>query len=73
MGSSAMENTLQTNKELLSITDLMELSGESESAWRKRLSRRELPFIRLGSNVRIRRIDLELWLDRRTIPQRERL
>ena len=60
-------------KELLSIDDLRQLSGESESCWRKRLGRREIPFIRLGANIRVRREDLDRWLAERTIPRRERV
>ena len=50
----------------------MAISRESESAWRKRLGRRELPYLRLGANVRVRRADLETWVAERTIPRRER-
>ena len=57
-----------TDTDLLTIRDLMRYSGESESAWRKRLGRRELPYIRLGANVRVRRRDLDQWLTERTIP-----
>lgn len=53
--------------EFLSIADLQKLTGESESAWRKRLGRREIPFVRLGSNVRVRREDLDQWLVERTV------
>jgi excisionase family DNA binding protein len=67
-----MNNTLKTDTDLLSIRDLMALSRESESAWRKRLGRRELPYIRLGANVRVRRTDVDAWLAERTIPRRER-
>jgi excisionase family DNA binding protein len=67
-----MSQTSQTDTDLLSIGDLMRVTRESESAWRKRLGRHELPYIRLGSNVRVRRNDLETWLAERTIPRRER-
>ena len=53
--------------EFLSIADLQKMTGESESAWRKRLGRRELPFLKLGGNVRVRREDLEKWLAERTV------
>jgi excisionase family DNA binding protein len=56
--------------QLLTIRDLMRLTGESESAWRKRLCRHELPYIRLGANVRVRRADLDMWLAERTVPRR---
>ncbi len=57
--------------EFYSIADLQRLTKESESAWRKRLARRELQFIKLGANVRIRRKDFEVWLSERTV-RRER-
>jgi predicted DNA-binding transcriptional regulator AlpA len=56
--------------ELLNIRDLMRISGESESCWRKRLGRRELPYIRLGANVRVRRSDLDQWFAERTVAVR---
>ena len=57
---------------LLSISDLMRISGESESCWRKRLGRREIPFLRLGANVRIKQSSFEHWLQSRAVPARER-
>jgi len=64
----SMQNTLTTDIDLLAIRDLMRLTHESESAWRKRLGRRELPFIKLGANVRVKRADFEQWLQERTVP-----
>jgi excisionase family DNA binding protein len=63
---------MESFETLLSIAQLKKLTGESESCWRKRLGRRELPYIRLGANVRVRRADLEAWLAERTVPRRER-
>ena len=57
---------------LLSILQLMEITGESESCWRKRLGRGELPYIRCGANVRVKRADFEEWLRARTIPAKDR-
>ena len=54
-------------KEQLSVLDLQELSNESEATWRKRLGRREIPFIKLRENVRIRREDLDRWLESKTV------
>ena len=67
-----MRDTVPIPTDLLSIRELMRLTSESESCWRKRLGRRELLYIRLGANVRVRRSDLNAWLAERTIPQRER-
>jgi hypothetical protein len=58
--------------ELLTVKDLQRISGESEATWRKRLGRRELPFIKLGANTRVKRSDFERWLAERTVPRRER-
>jgi len=57
---------------LLTVADLMRLTRESESMWRKRLGRREIPYLRLGANVRVRREDLDRWFAERTVPRRER-
>jgi excisionase family DNA binding protein len=54
-------------RELISVRELMDLSGESEACWRKRLSKGELSYIKLGENVRVRRSDLERWLESRTV------
>lgn len=58
-------------RDLLSIRDLMAYTAESESAWRKRLGRREIAYIRIGTNVRVRRKDLEAWLEARKVPAAE--
>jgi len=57
---------------LLTIEDLQKLTKESESCWRKRLGRREIPFLRLGANVRIKQSDFERWLQSRIVPPQER-
>lgn len=54
--------------ELLTVTQLQRISGESESVWRKRLGAGEIPFIKLGANVRVRRSDFEQFLRERTVP-----
>jgi excisionase family DNA binding protein len=56
-----------TTQELLAVSDLMKRTKESESAWRKRLSRGELPFVKCGANTRVRLSDFEEWLERRTV------
>src|SRR5262249_16892471 len=60
------------NEILLSIIHLMKLTSESESCWRKRLGRGELPFVKLGANVRVKGSDFEKWLQERTVPARVR-
>ncbi len=54
--------------ELLSVDRLRRITDESERIWRRRIARGELPIVRLGSNVRIRRQDFELWLKNQTQP-----
>ena len=60
-------DTIDEAAELLSISQLQRLTCEAESTWRKRLGRRELPFVKLGANVRVRRADFEKWLEERTV------
>lgn len=60
-------DTQKSVEHLLSIAQLMNISGESESCWRKRLARKEIPFLRLGANVRVRKSDLDSWFAERTI------
>jgi excisionase family DNA binding protein len=43
-------------------------TGESQSVYRKRIFRRELPVIKLGRNVRVRREDFERWIEHRMVP-----
>ena len=68
------KDSLENNahKKLLTIPDLQELTSESQSCWRKRLARREIPFVKCGANVRVRLEDFEAWLAERTISRRER-
>jgi len=54
-------------KQFYTVRDLQDLTGEAEPTWRKRLARREIPFSKFGSNVRIRREDFERWVDARRI------
>jgi len=63
--------TVTSEDELLAIPQLMKFTAESESCWRKRLGRRELEFIRVGANVRVRRSELDRWIAARTV-KRER-
>ena len=58
------------DKPFYTVFELQELSGESEATWRKRLSRREIPFIKFGANVRIRKEDFERWVEARTIQKK---
>ena len=51
----------------LSVAELAELTGESVAVWRKRLARRELPWFKLGANVRVRETDCKKWLQGRMV------
>jgi excisionase family DNA binding protein len=56
----------------LSVRDWQDITRESEACIRKRLSRGEIPYIKMGANVRIRREDFEKWLEERTVRGGER-
>ena len=47
---------------LFSVADLQRWSGESESIWRKRISRGELKVIKLGANTRIKKSALDAFV-----------
>lgn len=64
-------NTNTNLPEFLSIAELMRLSGECEASWRRRLSKRQIPYVKFGANVRVRRTDFEAWLESRTVPKEE--
>jgi len=57
---------------LLALPQLAKLSNESLAVWRKRVSRRQIPFVKCGRNVRVRREDYQSWIQRRTVPAVER-
>lgn len=50
---------------LLTVQQLATATEESVSVWRKRIRNREIPFVRCGRNVRVRRADFEAWIDAR--------
>jgi len=56
--------------ELLSVDRLRRITDESERLWRRRLANGELPVVRLGGNVRVRKQDFEQWLKERIQPAR---
>ena len=62
-----MENEVSdgTLELLYSVADLQRWSGESESIWRKRISRGELKFIKLGANTRIKKSALDEFITSR--------
>jgi len=46
------------------VAQLQSWSGESESAWRKRIGRGELRVVKFGANTRIPKSALDEWLCR---------
>jgi hypothetical protein len=51
----------------LSVADLAAESRESMSVWRKRVFRREIPYVKLGRNVRVRRGDFDAFIAARVV------
>ena len=47
---------------MLSVAQLASTTGMSVAYWRKAISRKELPVVRLGRSVRIREADAERFL-----------
>lgn len=47
---------------IYSVADLQKWSGESESVWRKRISRGEIRVIKLGANTRVPKSALDEYL-----------
>jgi hypothetical protein len=51
----------------LSIADLAAESRESPSVWRKRVFRKQIPYVKLGRNVRVRRADFDSFVAARLV------
>jgi excisionase family DNA binding protein len=66
MRSPTYEQELEI--QFLTVPELAKLSRESEAAWRKRVFFRQIPFVKVGRNVRVRREDFERWIQRRVVP-----
>jgi len=47
---------------LLTAKQLAQRTNESIFTWRKRMSQRLIPVVKLGTNVRVREEDLEKWI-----------
>lgn len=52
---------------MLSIPELAAESNESAAVWRKRIERREIAFVKLGRNVRVRREDYIQYVAARVV------
>jgi excisionase family DNA binding protein len=57
-----------TEQTYLTVADLANATAESEAVWRKRIMRREIPFVKCGRNVRVLSEDLKSWLRLRSVP-----
>lgn len=73
-GESQMASTcprakaVSDNDAWLNVSQVALITGESAAVWRKRILHREIPFAKLGRNVRINRKDLQAWVKSRTVP-----
>ncbi len=66
-----MRNTVTEDSQVgqfLTVHQLAALTRESEAAWRKRILHRQIQFIKVGRNVRIRAMDFERWIEQRVVP-----
>jgi excisionase family DNA binding protein len=50
-------------KEYLTVSELAEIIGSSESFVRKLVFRNQIPYIKIGKLVRFRSIDVNRWID----------
>ncbi|GJL67838.1 MAG: hypothetical protein NPIRA06_04730 [Nitrospirales bacterium] len=48
-----MEKNLKTSNRLLSLAECEVKTGRKVPTWRKAIARRQVPFVRIGRNVRI--------------------
>ncbi len=65
LGSQEPERTQaqQSNLELLSITDVCHVLGMGKSWVYRRIRSGEIPSVKLGRNIKVRRQDLETYLE----------
>jgi len=62
-----MSSDKQIPDNLLSVEDLAAATNESVAVWRKRILHREIDYFKCGRNVRVKRGDLEQWLQARMV------
>jgi len=46
---------------------LSKATNESVSVWRKRIFLRDISYVKLGNNVRVKQEDLERWVEERRV------
>ena len=66
-GTEPVHEIGPTPRQLMSVPELALESNESEAVWRKRIFRKEIPYIKLGRNVRVRRAEFESFLEARLV------
>jgi len=54
-------------EELMTVDQVAALLGMSEKAIYNRVSRRAIPYIKLGGSLRFRRSDIERWIKENTV------
>jgi len=63
----SLQSIIESSKQMLddkSAAELLDVSTGTLSVWRS-TGRYNLPFVKVGRNVRYRRADLEAWLQKR--------
>jgi excisionase family DNA binding protein len=63
--SEEPQDTAAELEPMYSVADLQKWTRESESIWRKRISRREIRVIKFGANTRIPKSALDEYIRRR--------
>lgn len=63
--SEEQQNTVPALEPMYSVADLQKMSRESESIWRKRISRREIRIVKFGANTRIPKSALDEYVRQR--------
>jgi excisionase family DNA binding protein len=52
---------------LISLAEAAKITDESLAVWRKRVNRRQISFVKLGRNVRLRRDDFARFIAARLV------
>jgi excisionase family DNA binding protein len=67
----ALLRTTENRREYLSVPDTARETAMSEAYWRKVVFKREIPVVKFGRRVLIRRSDLENFISHRHVPAAE--
>jgi hypothetical protein len=60
--------TSSSDRRFLDVNELAKESGESVAVWRKRIFFRQIPYVKFGRNVRVKRENFEAFAAKREIP-----